>query len=97
MSNTSNMTSQTPKDSDAASVASNSTFASTITLIKEKLHRNRKASKDPKPTKDQKEQPQESPQEKLMLADVATGAHLTRTFSTIQQKQMLKEFILMSK
>ena len=70
------------KDSDTASMASNSTFASTITLIKEKMHRRHKSPKAPKAPKGPKEQPQK----KLLLADVATGAHRTRKLLPHEQK-----------
>ena len=75
--------SNTAKDCDTASIASNSTFASTITLIKEKMHRSQKIPKSPKAPKASKASkastiPKDQPHDRLLLADVATGAHRTR-------------------
>lgn len=93
---TSTTHSKTIKDSDATSMASNATFASTITLIKEKIHRSHKtpkAPKVPKAPRDLKEQPQK----KLLLADVATGAHKTRMLPPNKRRRMLQPFIVISK
>ena len=80
------------KDSDAASTTSTSTFASTITLLKEKAHISHKEHK-PSNTKS------EQSGKKVLLADVVTGAHKTRTLPLPpeEKRRVLREFVLMTK
>ena len=80
-----------PQDSDAASLASVSTFASTVALLKEKVHTSHKEHKS------SKEPSKEGEPKKIMLAAVVNGDYKTRTLTPVEQQKMLEEFILMTK